>query len=63
MLAAGEWRATASAADPRVAGFQLSSLYSPLGWFSWADIARAAEDAARDPHKQKTFLTTILGEP
>ena len=63
MLAAGEWRATASAADHRVAGFHLSSLYSPLGWFSWADIARTAEEAARDPHKQKTFETTILGEP
>jgi phage terminase large subunit GpA-like protein len=63
MLAAGEWRATAPASDPRVAGFHVSSLYSPLGWFGWADIARAAEDAARDPQKQKTFENTILGEP
>jgi phage terminase large subunit GpA-like protein len=62
MLAAGVWRPTAVADDPSVAGFHLSALYSPLGWFSWVDIARAAEDAARDPLKQKTFDNTILGE-
>lgn len=62
MLAAGAWQPTAAAEDPTVAGFHLSALYSPLGWFSWVDIARAAEDAARDPLKQKTFDNTILGE-
>jgi phage terminase large subunit GpA-like protein len=62
MLAVGDWRATAAAADPATAGFHLSSMYSPLGWFSWADIARAAEEAARDPQKRKTFENTILGE-
>jgi phage terminase large subunit GpA-like protein len=60
MLAAGEWRATTAASDPTVRGYHLPTLYSPLGWFSWADIARAAEDAARDPRKQKTFDNTIL---
>jgi phage terminase large subunit GpA-like protein len=62
MLAAGEWRPTAVADDPTAIGFHVSALYSPLGWFAWADIAKAAEEAARDPQKQKTFVNTILGE-
>src|SRR5690606_31817221 len=41
MLDAGEWRATAEAADPSTIGFHLSALYSPVGWLSWARIARA----------------------
>ena len=40
MLARGEWRATAVSADPKAIGFHLSALYSPLGWKSWAEIAR-----------------------
>lgn len=38
MLAAGEWRAEAP--EARVRGYWLSSLYSPLGWLSWAAIVR-----------------------
>jgi hypothetical protein len=34
LLAAGEWRATAAAADPLTVGFHVSSLYSPVGWLS-----------------------------
>jgi phage terminase large subunit GpA-like protein len=30
---------------------------------SWADIAQAAEAAARDPAQLKTFTNTMLGEP
>jgi hypothetical protein len=29
------------------AGFHLSSLYSPVGWFSWADAAVMFEEAQR----------------
>lgn len=35
MLAAGEWRATQKG-DGGTIGFHLSSLYSPLGWRTWA---------------------------
>jgi phage terminase large subunit GpA-like protein len=38
MLAAGEWRAEAPGARTR--GYWINSLYSPLGWLSWASIAR-----------------------
>ena len=41
MLEGGEWRATATAADPTTVGYHLSALYSPIGWLSWERIVRA----------------------
>jgi phage terminase large subunit GpA-like protein len=38
MLADGEWRAEVPGA--RVRGYWLNSLYSPLGWLSWAAMVR-----------------------
>jgi phage terminase large subunit GpA-like protein len=32
MLERGEWRTTATAADPTTVGYHLSALYSPIGW-------------------------------
>jgi phage terminase large subunit GpA-like protein len=62
MLANGEWRATAVAEDPNTIGFHLSALYSPVGWLSWAQIARKWDEAQGKPEKLKTFRNTILGE-
>src|SRR5512135_658083 len=40
MLPRGEWRANPGPDwDRKTAGFHLSSLYSPVGWFSWGDAA------------------------
>jgi phage terminase large subunit GpA-like protein len=61
MLAAGVWRATVSASSKTV-GFHLSSLYSPLGWRSWAEIAAAWEAAQGSAQALKTFKNTELGE-
>jgi phage terminase large subunit GpA-like protein len=62
MLEQGEWRATA-AGDGRTAGFHLSSLYSPVGWFSWADAAEMYEQAQKTPDLMKGFVNTVLGLP
>jgi phage terminase large subunit GpA-like protein len=63
MLARGEWRATARPSDPTCTGFHISSLYSPVGWFSWARIARDWEKAMTGgPEAIKTFKNTVLGE-
>jgi phage terminase large subunit GpA-like protein len=62
MLDQGEWRATAESADPATHGYHLSALYSPIGWLSWADIARQWEAAAHDVDTRKTFINTVLGE-
>ncbi len=61
MLEKGQWRATAEG-DGRTAGFHLSSLYSPIGWRSWADIAREFLASKDDPSMLKTWVNTVLGE-
>jgi phage terminase large subunit GpA-like protein len=61
MLAAGEWRPTASG-DGVTAGFHLSSLYSPLGWKSWAQCVSEFLGAKEDPFRLKTWINTVLGE-
>jgi phage terminase large subunit GpA-like protein len=62
MLEAGEWRATATAADPNTVGYHLSALYSPIGWLSWERIARAWIAAQGSDEAIKAFRNTILGE-
>jgi phage terminase large subunit GpA-like protein len=61
MLAEGEWRAGAPAPS-KPAGFHLSSLYSPVGWFSWADAAAMFEEAQKKPELLQVFINTVLGE-
>ncbi|RMX18056.1 phage terminase large subunit family protein [Vandammella animalimorsus] len=66
MLERGEWRAMAEDASPKTAGFHLSSLYSPVGWRAWRDIAAAWEAAVNKESGSaaaiKTFKNTELGE-
>lgn len=62
MLEAGEWRATANAADPATVGYHISALYSPVGWMSWARIARAHEAAQGSDEAMRAFVNTVLGE-
>jgi phage terminase large subunit GpA-like protein len=46
-----------------VRGFHISSLYSPLGWFSWTDAARMHEKARGDADRMRVFENTVLGRP
>ena len=62
MLAKGEWRPTAEGNDPRTRGYHLSALYSPVGWTSWAGIARSWEDAQHNDAALKTAKNVLLGE-
>ncbi len=65
MLEHGEWRATVDGTGKTV-GFHLSSLYSPVGWRAWRDIAAAWEAAVSKESGSaaaiKTFKNTELGE-
>lgn len=61
MLERGRWTATAEAA-PGLVGFHLSGLYSPVGWYSWAEAATDWLAAQKDPPKLVTFINTVLGE-
>jgi phage terminase large subunit GpA-like protein len=68
MLARGLWVAEApGAAGGKVAGFHLSSLYSPLGWESWGNLAKQfiaakAKADAGDTALLKAFVNTALAE-
>jgi phage terminase large subunit GpA-like protein len=73
MLELGQWRSMIAqeGAKPATgrkitAGFHLSSLYSPVGWRSWKDIAVAWEGAVSKVSGSaaaiKTFKNTELGE-
>jgi phage terminase large subunit GpA-like protein len=61
MLRGGEWRATAPS-DGRTAGFQLSGLYSPLGWCSWEQLVDDFLRAKADAPALKAFVNTRLAE-
>jgi phage terminase large subunit GpA-like protein len=61
MLARGQWR-PAAPGPGKAAGFHLSSLYSPVGWFSWADAAQMFADAQKNPALLQVFVNTVLGE-
>lgn len=66
MLEHGIWRPMAPEHGSKTAGFHLSSLYSPIGWRRWQDIARAWESACSQESGSaaaiKTFKNTELGE-
>ena len=66
MLAAGEWRAQAKG-DGVTAGFQISQIYAPLGWTSWAALAQKyvkAKEALEkgDKGPMQVFYNTRLAK-
>ncbi len=64
MLENGEWRATSPALPDygRTVGFHISSLYSPIGWRSWAQVAAAWLAAQGSDAAIKSVKNTELGE-
>lgn len=61
MLERGEWVAE-NPANTRRRGYHLSSLYSPVGWQSWEEIAQDWEEAQGNTALLKAFVNTVLGE-
>lgn len=60
----GKWIATAPKnASPTKRGYHINSLYSPIGWLSWAEIVNQWLDAQGDPFALRVFVNTILGLP
>jgi phage terminase large subunit GpA-like protein len=60
MLEHGKW--IAENPTSRIAGFHLSSLYSPVGWFSWGEAAQSFLDAKDNEQLLKVWVNTTLGE-
>lgn len=61
MLRLGEWRATATCPSNKI-GFHINALYSPLGWFSWADVVADFMKSRKDPALLQQFVNTVLGQ-
>ena len=62
MLEHGCWKAE-NPGQTKVAGFHLSSLYSPVGWLSWADAVKHFLRAKSNESLLKVWVNTTLGEP
>lgn len=63
MLEAGKWIATnPECKNKKVAGFHLNSLYSPVGWASWGELAVEFVEAKNNREQLRTFVNTVLGE-
>jgi len=61
MLERGRWVPTYPERLKR--GYQISSLYSPLGWVSWRQIIKEFLEAKAFRERLKTWVNTRLGEP
>ena len=63
MIRAGEWRAeNPGGGDGRTAGYQLSALYSTIG-YTWAEILADFAKCEGIPDKLQVFTNTVLAEP
>ncbi len=62
MLDRGEWRATNQVHNSKVIGFHLSSLYSPVGWYSWQQAVEDFLHAKESEQLLKVWINTTLGE-
>jgi len=62
MLMAGSWRSVAPENENKKrVGYHLNSMYSPLGWKSWGDMAIEYEESRGNVPKMKAFYNTSLG--
>ena len=62
MMALGEWVPSKPGADPRLRGYHLNGLYSPVGWQSWGQIAESFIKVRKDPEKFRVFTNTVLAK-
>ena len=62
LLTEGKWVARIGDKSNKVAGFHLSSLYSPNGWYSWQNAVEDFLAAQKKPLQMKDWTNTVLGE-
>jgi phage terminase large subunit GpA-like protein len=60
MLSSGVW--IPNNPGHSVAGFHISGLYSPVGWYSWESAVKDFLESVGNPNKMKVFVNTVLGE-
>lgn len=63
MLNAGKWVAKYPEREDGIRyGYHISSMYSPYGWYSWAEMVQERDEALNDLPKWIAFVNTKLGE-
>lgn len=63
MLEAGVWIPDFPELEDGITfGYQINALYSPIGWYKWATMAKEYDEALDDLPKMITFTNTKLGE-
>ena len=62
MLQKGYWKPTEPMGFSNKVGFHISSLYSPVGFYSWEDAVSEWLSAQKNSQALKTFVNTVLGE-
>jgi len=63
MLAKGKWKATAKSYNGLYRSYHISSLYSPVGMFSWFDLYQKYLEAKDKPDGMRSFVNLCLGLP
>ena len=63
MLARGHWEASKKSQSPEYRSRQISSLYSPVGMFSWTEYMRERRAAEADPQLMPSFVNLYQGMP
>lgn len=61
LMALGQW--VAENPDGEYPSFHINALYSPLGWYSWANAVSDFVKAKGDVNKMISFTNNVLGEP
>ena len=63
MLSNGSWIAKYPEKEDGITyGYFINALYSPLGWYSWAQMAREFVESENDVFKRITWTNTKAGE-
>lgn len=63
MLNGGYWEPTAKSSDKTYRSYHLSSLYSPVGVFSWKDLYKKYLKSKKRPEGDRWFRNLYLGLP
>lgn len=57
-----QWVAEKPERIGKIRGYHLNSLYAPVGWMSWGEIALKFVKVHKDTEKYRVFVNTVLGE-
>ena len=63
MLNRGKWEPTSTSNSKTLRTYQISSLYSPVGMYSWTEMWNEWEACRDDPELMRSFTNLYLGLP